>query len=165
MDGVLADFASQAIKAHGWSGKHDDIYKFNMEEIFGITISEFWSKCWGYDFWYDIKPYPWAEELIRECRKLGDLIISTSPSADKDCIPAKQQWLYDHFGIKVTDCMFGSKKYLMANPKTTLIDDYPLNIEKFANNNGNTLLFRQPWNLGGISYDYKGIIEMLSLEE
>lgn len=146
-DGVLADFATAALAAHGRSETYQDVTAWDIEEMIGVTPEEFWAKLRGYDFWrFDIQPHEWAHDFLKKLK--GDIVISTSPSLDSYCVAGKLDWLKHHFGITTKDVMVGPKKHLMAQSGHLLIDDRPKNVEKFINADisAEAILFPQPWN-------------------
>ncbi len=149
-DGVLADFVSGAIAAHGRSESHNDIKSWDFYESWGMTQEQFWSPLRSKDFWLSLEPYPWAQTLLDA---VGTFTIATAPPLNPDSVTAKLEWLNSHFGIKTTDVMVGSKKWLMSNEKSILVDDNPNNIEAFSEyGDGDGILFPQPWNLGVGNY-------------
>lgn len=160
-DGVLANFVDGALEAHGRSSDgHDSIIQWDIADLWGITDEEFWKPLRGRDFWYNLKPYPWAKEMVTKIKERGlEMTIATSPSSDTECTGAKLEWLHDNLGIKMKDVMVGSKKWLMAKGNM-LIDDSNANCDKFINNGGSALVFPQPWN-NGIG-DWEFIIELAS---
>ncbi len=146
MDGVVADFVTAALKAHGRTETHDDITSWNFYEAWGMTAAEFWAPCRGKDFWFNIEPYPWAVDLYRGIAKNFPVTISTAPSNDSECARGKYEWLEKHLGVKPSDVMVGGRKYLLANPLHILIDDSPGNVNKFRERSGLAVGFKQPWN-------------------
>jgi 5'(3')-deoxyribonucleotidase len=161
MDGVLCDFVTGALYMHCSAETHDDIVTWNFYEEWGITAKEFWGPLRGHEFWENLEPYPWAIDLYKELKQMGDVTICTSPNADEACIIGKYRWGQKYLGLKTNDFMVGSKKFLMANKQNTLIDDYIENVNKFRVAGGGALLFKQPWNSGYISYDWQGIIQTI----
>lgn len=151
-DGVLCDFVTGSIKAHKKENfTHDDVKHWSYFEDWGMTAEEFFKGVMGYDFWFNLEPYPWAHELVE---KIGvdNFVITTAPTMDPECVQAKINWLYKHFNILMTNIMVGSRKELMARPDVVLIDDSPSNIKKFSEAGGQTILFPQPWNGGTGNY-------------
>lgn len=147
-DGVLCDFVSGALAAHGRSHDgHDSVRSWNFFESWGISALEFYDKIAGYDFWFNLKPYDWAALLVDEIG-FDNFVISTAPTMDPTCVEAKLDWLFHHFKIPMSNVMIGSRKELMAKSGLVLIDDSPKNVEKFREHGGNALLFPQPWNGG-----------------
>lgn len=148
MDGVIVDFVSAALAAHGRNEPHDSVTTWDFwKDQWGMSSSEFWSKCRGYDFWFGLKPYPWAKEFYESLKSLGEVTITTAPSMDPDCIRAKIDWLNHHLGVHPSDVMCGQKKWLMAR-NGLLIDDSPENCLQFKLKKGSVVMFPQPWNAG-----------------
>jgi 5'(3')-deoxyribonucleotidase len=146
-DGVLADFVTATIKAHGRHESHSEILSWDYFEDWGLSPAQFWEKCRGFDFWVNILPYRWAETLLSHLRSQYDeVVICTAPSNDPECLEAKLEWLNVNFGIGIGDVFIGRKKYLLAKPNHTLIDDNIDNCKAFVEHGGQAQLFTQPWN-------------------
>lgn len=150
LDGVLADFVSGALKLHERED-HLEAWppgEFDMARALGITSGQFWGGIdrAGACFWGELKPFPWAFELIRELRTIAPVTIATSPSQDPNCLAGKVQWLQRHFGRSFRDYLIGPPKYLLAAPGRVLIDDSDRNIHSFRDYGGKGILFPQPWN-------------------
>ena len=147
MDGVLCNFIQGALDAHGSDIAHDEINDWNIEKRLGITGTEFWDKMKGYDFWFNLKPYPWYKTLYKRLKsEYFDVTIVTSPSNDSECCQAKLDWLKKYLKIKPEDVFVGTKKYLLANNNNILIDDNRKNCEEFAEYGGPYVVFPQKWN-------------------
>ena len=156
-DGVLANFVDAACKAHN---RPNDITKWEFYNDWRMNPSEFWSKCAGKDFWLDLEEYDYAQDLVAELRELcidysAELTITTAPSLDPECVNAKLEWLYYHFGFYSHDVILGPKKWAMAHPRSILIDDRPKNVNKFNEYGGYGLLFPQKWNINEQQSDLK----------
>ena len=161
MDGVLSDFTSgtlhllnkelkRDISTEEYVDKH---YGWSIQEAYNITDSEFWSFIEQEPlFWLDLRPFPWAKELVDFLRLMGDVTIVTSPSLDPDCVKQKLQWLRRHLNIESNDVFLGSKKYLMAG-NGILIDDFPKNVEKFQYHGGKAILVPSNWNTNNLTFE------------
>ena len=162
MDGVIADFFTAALDrcnlTHFGPPVTVESYRaigtYDMEKAFGISRADFWCRVDSPGFWLGIKPYPYAAGLVDFLESL-DLpwFISSSPSLAPHCIPEKLEWLKRHFGLGVTDCMFGSAKYLMSRPGALLIDDLPRNCELFTEEGGDALCVPSNWNTADVTLD------------
>lgn len=161
MDGVLADFFTSALKALNANSKRDPItpqqyvekQEFAMDKVFNITASKFWQTIETNDFWQNLKPMEHADNLLSYLRMFKiPIVIASSPSFHSTCIPSKVAWLYHYYGIRVTDCMFGSKKYLMAKPGTLLIDDSQKNIDNFIHHEGQAVCIPSNWNTHNLTF-------------
>lgn len=155
MDGILSDFFSSALqklnKATGKSITREEYVthnSFDMEKIWGISQVRFWEIIEDTDdYWESLNPFPWAKDLYEYLSVFGKVTIGTTPSPYNETCPAQKiRWLKKHLEIKSTDVMIGSRKYLMANEKTILVDDYHINTEKFTENGGVSCLLRSNWN-------------------
>lgn len=146
LDGVLCSFCDGALKAHGRPEKHDDIKQWNFFEAWGMTAQQFYDGIRGYDFWFNLEPYPWAVDMFRKIKERFPCVIATAPCEDEECASGKYAWLKKHLSVGVSDVMMGSKKHLMAHPLHILIDDSPSGIAAFQAAGGIALGFKQPWN-------------------
>lgn len=159
-DGVLADFVSATLKLHNRTESHDDVGHWNYYREWGMTDEEFWDVLRGWEFWHNIEPYPWAQELYSELSKLGRVTIVTSPSNDPFASAGKQMWFKTHFNLKPKNVFVGGRKELMANPNAILVDDFIDNINLFKKHGGLTVMFPQPWNEA--EGTYKDVIERVA---
>jgi hypothetical protein len=57
-------------------------------------------------------------------------------------------------GIKMTDCMFGSAKHLMAKPDVLLIDDLQKNVDKFIDAGGQAVCVPSNWNTLDLNFSH-----------
>jgi len=150
MDGVLCDFISEAMDAHGhvYDPEKWPRGEFDVAKVLGISASKFWERidAGGDGFWAFLNPYPWAFQLVRELQQIDRVVIATSPSRSPGSYSGKRRWLIRH-GLDRLDCMFGGMKYLMSQPGRTLIDDGEHNIKPWVENQGRGILFPQPWNM------------------
>ena len=145
-DGVLSDFVSAAIKAHGHDATHESVTSWNFYEGWGLNDEQFWSKCKGKEFWQSIEPYPWATEFYSRLAKMFDVYICTAPAEDDECFAGKLDWYKRVLGVGMNRVVFARNKWLLANPLRLLIDDSPKNVSEFQNNSGMSIGFKQPWN-------------------
>lgn len=162
MDGVLSDFFTSAVKnLNQATGKNITIPEyvsyntFDMEKIWGISVEDFWKFADNSEtFWEDISPYPWYKEIYSYLTNFGEVTLATSPAPHNvSCATQKAKWVKKYLGLDNHSMMIGSRKYLMANPNTILVDDYHKNIEKFSNAGGKTCLIRSNWNTLDINFD------------
>jgi hypothetical protein len=154
MDGVCCDFVSAALKVHGSPLKPEDITKWNMEEVMGITLDEFWApiETAGPPFWRGLKEYPWFEELYRICRCYAkEVVFLSSPDRSPAAAMGKMQWLMDRFGPCFRDYILTPRKDLVSSPFGLLIDDSEKYCQMWAKDGegGPFVLVPQPWNSRG----------------
>jgi len=158
MDGVLADFFNSALLAcrnanltELTSAEYQEtVAEFNMAAAFDISQERFWSTIDVGSFWESLNVMPGALDLYDTLAVRYRVTIASSPSLNPECIPQKIRWLKKH-DLTVTDCMFGSRKDLMARPGNVLIDDYPGNVEKFRAAGGQAILVPSNWNTPGFN--------------
>ena len=153
LDGVLVDFVNGISAAHKspnpYNGdKHYNMY--NIEEIWGITIDEFWRPTNHWKFWANLEP---TKECFRLMEMLEDnferdnIAILTSPSHNPDCVKGKHIWIKKHLPSFERRFLIGAPKHMCANDSSILIDDSDHKIKKFAKYGGHTFLWPQPWNI------------------
>ena len=172
MDGVLADFMTSAITAHGKEHlcSHDDVTSWNwFLEQWEMDPSDFWEPIDADPrFWLDLKPYPWIDDLNKVLR-LGlagrnwEKLYCTTPSANHASLSGKHQWLENQFlsGDGDEDLITIHDKSRLAGPNVILIDDREENVDRFRKAGGRAILFPQPWNR---SWDDLGTRRMKSVE-
>lgn len=159
MDEVLVDFIGGACQVF-------DITRQQLEEarpnnqwdivsVIGcciqtnLTIEAFWEEIHGYgkDFWIDLKPLPWAEELMSLIRETTDSwYIVSAPSNCHSSYTGKIKWLKNYFGKEFDKFVLTPHKHLLAKSDRLLIDDRLENVCGFLHNGGNALLFASTGN-------------------
>ena len=155
LDGVCVDFISAAVRAHGfnpeetldeWSKNHAG--EFHPYVVLDIEMDAFWEKLHslGEEFWVNLKPYPWFENLYHSLTRMGEVIFCTSTTRSPTCVSGKLKWLQEQFGTDFNRYIFTAHKDRLAHPNAYLIDDFDANIERFSSRGGNGILFPQIWN-------------------
>lgn len=161
MDGVIADFVTSALARLNANSDQPPItaetyatlQEFDMAKVFGVSTYKFWQTIETNNFWANLAPMPHASLLLSKLRETNiPIVIASSPSFHASCVPSKIAWLYYHFGINITDCMFGRKKHLMANPGTLLIDDLQKNVAKFIFAGGQAVCVPSNWNTHNLTF-------------
>jgi 5'(3')-deoxyribonucleotidase len=161
MDEVLVDFFSGALDAlNNRFAKHvttEDFVKDNggwdMAKYYGISNAQFWVTIENTpNFWLNLKPQPWYKELYDRLSKDHRVTVLTSPSQDPDCAKQKLQWLKNYLSINSDQVMIGSRKELLAG-NGILIDDYPVNVNKFTDAGGMAILVPATWNTPNLTFD------------
>ena len=148
LDGVVADFNSAALRAHGAEhligNQPEGVWE--ITDVLGISKSNFWWPIDTAEFWENLQPYPWARELVDCVKSFGEFTVATSPGRSPEGHAGKVRWMRRFFGNSFKDYMIGKQKWLMAAPGNVLIDDSDDNVNKFAEHNGTAILFPQRWN-------------------
>lgn len=154
MDGVLCDFVTAACNACGITPDWDNwpTNEWDIAKMMGLTARAMWDNIdqQGPEFWANLEPYPWADELVDELRHFCSmydfqLTIATAPGWSHNSYAGKRQWLIKH-GLGKVPSMFGSEKHLLAHRNRILIDDGPHNIAKFRLYCGTAITFPMHWN-------------------
>ena len=156
VDGVVADFYSAALRAHGADPKKMRPGEWDIPGQLGLTETAFWSKIDNHGFWLTLEGYPGHLEFVRDLHQYADwrsikLVFCTTPSLNPECCRAKVEWLRtqyrDIFGPALTNyILVGHDKSVLARPDSFLIDDRDKTIEDFKAAGGRALLFPRPWN-------------------
>lgn len=152
MDGVLCDFISAALEAHGriellqsWPAGEWEIAK-----VLGCTTGEFWRSVdhQGEHFWSGLQPYGWARELAHLAARYGETLIASTPSESHHSAAGKVLWLERHFPgwFPASKRTFTARKDLIARPGRLLVDDSDRNVSAWIAAGGEAVLFPQPWN-------------------
>ena len=121
---------------------------WNFFELWEATAEEFWGNIdHSVFFWSELDEYDWYLELIDLVKSFpAEMVFSSSPSKCTTSHYGKAQWLKERGFCPSKDAMLGSRKNLMANPGTVLIDDSDKNCEEFRARGGHAIVFPQHWN-------------------
>lgn len=114
-----------------------------------MTEDEFWApiNAAGRDFWANLKPYPWFEELVDSVSAADpNFYLCTKPSSKADCLAGKLDWIHRYFGDRFRRYFFAPNKSPLAAPGRVLIDDSDENCKGFREAGGIAWLVPQPWN-------------------
>ena len=149
MDGVLSNFVKGALELFAQPDALDSwpLGSRDFPQVLGVSRHEFWQRIasGGSQFWSELEPYPWLEELIALIEPRPWYIL-TSPSDCGSSADGKMQWLQRYFGEDFRRFLISPQKQLLARPKSVLIDDLDPNVERFTAAGGTGLLFPQKWN-------------------
>jgi hypothetical protein len=119
-----------------------------LSKVYGRPRSELWGPL-GYEFWANLKPYPWAHELIGLlAEKVGmeRICILTSPITTDGCLDGKIHYIRKNFPEFSRRFLIGPAKEFCAGPGHALIDDHEGNTEPFVEAGGQAFLFPAPYN-------------------
>lgn len=155
MDGVCVDFMGAAIRANGfppeeslalWRQEHPG--SLFPENIFNKTPVQFFTNehIQTEEFWANLVPYSWFDDLYSELDRLGHVVFLTAPTGSPGCVSGKHHWLIDKFGSDFHDFIFTRHKNRLAHGNAYLVDDMAFNTAPFSQRNGHGVLFPQIWN-------------------
>lgn len=147
LDGVLVDFVGGVEKV--FDVDLSQLNTWNIAEYMRITPQAFWRKIGESRlFWGELKPYPWARDVVNLCLTAtkGNVTIVTSPAADPNCAGQKMWWISHWFPTFKRGFLIGPEKHLLAKPHHALVDDSPSNVEAFVRYGGHAITFPQGWN-------------------
>ena len=148
VDGVCADFVGGALRAHGSPLTHADIVRYNMAPIMGISNTELWRVIdeGGPEFWRDLDPLPWFDQLYNGLKAIARVEFVTQPGWSWESYAGKKMWFDKMLGRQFRGITFTCSKDLMARPTRVLVDDAPENVASFLAAGGEACLFPSPWN-------------------
>ncbi len=139
MDEVLWDFTAGALAVHGWTRPRLEALRepgqWSIPEVMGITNEQFWEpiNALGYDFWANLQPLPWMEEVLEIVWSVtDDWAIVSSPSRDPQCLAGKLASLQAYFGNDFDRFIPTSRKHLFAQKGVLLLDDREENCTCFS---------------------------------
>ncbi len=148
LDEVLADFVRSACLVHGTTVEELTAKRtpgvWDIIGTLGVSTTQFWKKinARGRNFWSDIQPLPWRNEVMQLVESMTpDWHIVSSPSYSVMSHTGKVNWLKKHFGHDFTRFCLTPHKEIFAQPNVILIDDREENIETFVRNGGVGVLF------------------------
>jgi len=152
-DGVITDMLAGFCKFHRLAYPHyphdpdtqTEQTDYQLSTTFGKSRAELWAPL-GFEFWANLKPFPWAHELIELlAERVGaeNICLLTAPTEFDGCSDGKRAYIRRHFPQFEGRTLIGSAKEFCSSPTRALIDDYQGNIDKF---DGPSFLFPAPYN-------------------
>lgn len=154
VDGVLADWVAGVCRLFDRDQSEMEAewgHDYDICSVLGCSTSEMWRRVdeAGEDFWANLEPYPWADQLYDLCRSLAPTTILTSPSHDPTSLAGKLRWLDEHMGKgeHFRKFLIGPDKVACARPGALLIDDRDANCDDFRSYGGQAIVFPRPWNV------------------
>ena len=159
LDGVLVDFWSGAVRAHGREPEHvtaEERANWALPSwLCDGNYSKFWGRIseLGKEFWAQLEPYPWMLDLWNGCKDIAPTCLLTSPARGWACPAGKVEWIANH--LKTRDFFLGANKAFVAGPGKYLVDDYSKNLYRFQEAGGTSIRFKAPWDPSseGLSWD------------
>ena len=157
MDGVAANFVQGALNAHGFDDfQTNEIIgnwprgEFSIPKVLGMTSLKFWGFI-TQEVWENLSVYPETLKLMETLHDFfgfENVFFLSSPTTEPSCLHGKGTWIKDHFPDMWYKRMFvfTPHKYLFANNRAILVDDYEVNCKKFSEAGGWSILYPQPWN-------------------
>jgi len=150
MDGVMVDFVGSVLRLV----RRPDLLAdwrprgcYDLTRVLGVPHEYLWENAYSnVNFWRNMQPYPWLEQLLDTCRRYGPIAIASDPSLSPEAAAGKIEWMTRHVPASTDRLLLTSHKYLLANANSVLIDDSDKNIVEFRRAGGQGILFPQPWN-------------------
>ncbi len=165
LDGCIANIGQAVANIYGikLTPELEAQYGNTLYKLMGLeTKQEMWDVINAIpDFWENIPPYSWYEELVDALQSIDEVqILTSSPSTDaltkSNASTGKARWIGRYLLNKNLRINIVHDKYLLASPGRVLIDDRERHCDLFREHEGKSVLFDQPWNNG--SYDADDII-------
>ncbi len=163
MDGVIANIGQAVARIYGieLTPESEKQYGNTLYKLLALdSKQELWDVINAIpDFWEEIPPYPWCEELVDALQSVDEVqILTSSPRTDaltkSNASTGKSRWIGKHLLEKKLRVNIVHDKYLLAGPGRVLIDDREGHCNGFRNFGGMSILFAQPWNKGCYDADY-----------
>ncbi len=148
MDGVLCDFHGAILKYHNKSDPYynpDNLGKYGLHTLLGMRYMDMMSPLTT-EFWENLSPTPWMQDLVSLSKKLYDTYILTAPAANDACLAGKRVWIRKYLPYFNERFLIGTCKHACASKNNILVDDKTSNIDKFIQYGGHGVLVPQPWN-------------------
>lgn len=167
LDGVAVDLYGGICKLVGGTGDeiyqqapeidHQVIWKKVMPRLTGKQYTEEGFKelleAAGEEFWENLDPYPWFDELWDLCMSVAPVVIMSSPWTIPRAASGKMLWLMKHKPDALERISLTSVKHHHAHPNALLIDDRSDTCELFRRPNpnkpqwgGQAYCWPQPWS-------------------
>lgn len=155
MDGVLTDCHTGALCYYG---VHLEEYPMNMrvkDVLAGMNIrtpsthEAFWG---GFEesFWTCLEKTDFCDDLIELSNSLvgeDNVFIASRPTSNPESYSGKACWVQSQLPYWTWDnLILIQDKSLLAGTNTLLIDDHPVNCNKFRGSGGQSILVERPWN-------------------
>ena len=150
MDGVLVNFIDAAFKAHGAATPDlRGLKAHSIQKFLDLNLPEFWAP-FNTDFWANLEPYPWVDELLDALSNaigFSNLCLLSNPGNEFGA-KGKTIWIREQLPdfYYAGQFLLGPSKHFCASPTALLIDDHKTNVNKFTAALGGAVLFPQPWN-------------------
>lgn len=149
MDGVLADFVTGSLAAHG-KNLHPAEVQWDFMAQVGFTGGgdpAFWRPLENPAFWAELAPLPDGMALFRAAERLfGDRVSILSSGLCPGSVDGKRAWLAKHLPGYEKKAVFATVKEQIAGPLKVLVDDHEPNVDRFREAGGPALLVPRPWN-------------------
>jgi len=151
LDGVAVGFVESSLRLFGRD--FADIAwppgQYDIAEALGMNRNHFWEtvNAAGVDFWRQLEPYTWFDELYRELARRGKVCFATSPTHSPNSAAGKMAWLKDRFGSDFKEFIITRRKHYLSRSMTLLLDDSDKQVREFIRRgSGCAVLFPQIWN-------------------
>jgi 5'(3')-deoxyribonucleotidase len=161
VDGVIANFNDSAMLANGVEVSEADYpvecgwdivaacnkirHSYSDLDLPPLSANEFWDVL-DYTFWVNIPLYPVAQTFIKYLEFWGDIYFATTPALSSDSVAGRYDWIKKHFPEYRNKLFICTRKELLANSNSILIDDRNENCDAFEKAGGFVVPVPRPWN-------------------
>lgn len=151
LDGVLVNFVGGACRHHKMPTPYTraaSLGEWDVVKLLDVSPDQFW-RGMGYDFWRLLDWMPDGRDILAVVESVfgaDNVCLLTSPSDNFGAVEGKRAWVKNHLPSYFDRLIVGRCKDFMAGPERVLVDDYPVNVEKFSAAGGLGLLVPRPWN-------------------
>lgn len=149
IDGVVADFFTAWLKAHGLPPQEcyhwPETLSYNLAEMFPIAESALWEPC-DEQWWENLSLMPDACEIMNLIHSLKTPVYFLSRPVPSVGATGKLRWVAKNFPGMETETILTKHKHLLADGDTVLIDDQENNVDGFTQSGGRGILLSRPWN-------------------
>lgn len=157
MDGVLVNFVGGLCREFGISecdliASHPKPLPWDLESLLGRPFAEIDAKL-DEGFWFNLEPYPWADQLIDMASKIFKHRLFLCTSAGNAgtnffnrAIVGKSLWIHKHYPQLADSLIVTFQKWQLAGYERILLDDCEDHVQQFIDNDGGAILFPQWWN-------------------
>lgn len=146
VDGVVADFTGDLLRAVDSDLTPDDITSWDIFDLLGDGAERARDICRQDDFWRGLSVLPGAYEAVEKLQRDNEIFWVTSPWwSCRTWEHARREWLRRHFGTKPNNVITTSAKHMVCGD--VFIDDKPQHVERWAARHpGVAWLYDQPYN-------------------
>ena len=165
LDGVLGDFCKSACRLFGKEHIESERKIGCVSDYIGVSINKFWREIdlAGEDFWANIEPYPYFDDIVKLISKYdNNFIVLTSPSKHPTSYSGKKLWMNKYLKRNEVVCCPAKLKYRFLY-NSILIDDNLDTIKIVKEKNMSGTLFLQTWNTES-SFPIHGANQLLDLD-
>jgi hypothetical protein len=166
LDDVLNDFTLSTLRSFGQMDSYDPAWGWDIvaacnaaHPLRKMSPEVFWGSL-DRKFWASRPKSGMCDWLIEESVRIvgaDNVFVLTAPTRHPDCVAGKMEWVHENLpDFLHRQCLYGSHKYVCAQPASLLIDDCDANVDDFILYGGQACLVPRPWNTQCAASDSAG---------